>query len=258
MKSRKKGGLKNKNKKIFGRINLVRKLAKKRTPTANQQIVQALSDSNPEVRSEPAKCLGQNREKSAVKFLLDSLGDYFPEVRMNAAESLGIILSHAKNGKSPRPLIERLRDSNELVRVETADSLGAIGDQGALPGLWKATRDKSSLVRSYASSSIGEMGRESDKRKLWSLLSKERSPRAKLGILEGLFSLGERRALFDILVFLKSKDYRIRCSVVNIVSGFHLSSKEKPLVLKTFSSHLKNEKSEAVRTTIRRAVKGSF
>src|SRR5215213_8332846 len=65
------------------------------------------------------------------------------EVRMMAASGLGDLLQVKS---SPPDLVRRLQDPDELVRIEAAESLGAIGDKNMLTVLWEALEDSSSLV----------------------------------------------------------------------------------------------------------------
>ena len=218
-------------------------------PRVFPEIVKALSDRNPNVRSTAADFLGALGNKEAVIPLINKLGDHSVEVRMRSAESLGDLLIGEKN--SPSALIKALQDPNELVRIAVAESLGAIGDKRALRALWKAIHDASPLVRGYIAEAIGELGDLKDVSKLEKELKKEVSETAKVGFYHALYLLGRHSVLQDLLMLLKSRDYRVRSATANTLSAIHINKSETPVVLNVLRKALRQEPTVAARSSMR-------
>jgi HEAT repeat protein len=91
----------------------------------NDQVMGQISDKNNFVRQRPIECLG-----------------FFHE-----GEAISIPLLHSL-----------LKDPNDLVRVETLESLFQIGDKKALPLIVQLLEDDHYLVRAYAAISIAQLG----------------------------------------------------------------------------------------------------
>jgi len=78
---------------------------------------------------------------------------YSREARWEAAEALGNI------GKlSVEPLIQALKDENEVIRKTAARTLGKIGDKAAVPALTIALGDSSPDVRKDSAKALANMG----------------------------------------------------------------------------------------------------
>lgn len=235
------------------RVRALEALTKLSHPAAVQQIIKALSDKSPLVRSSAAEQLGMIGKKEAIKPLLRRLADSNSYVRSIAARSLGDLLVDQKS--SPPALIKRLKDADELVRIDTAESLGAIGDRRSLPALWKAIHDASPLVRSYIAEAIGELGDKKDVAKLEKELKKETSETAKVGFYHALYLLGQHNILQDLLMLLQSSDYRVRSAAANTLSTIHSNKSETPVILNALRKALRQEPTVAARSSIRSSLR---
>ena len=196
---------------------------------------------------------GGKRRKENIDALSLRFSDHDPDVRMKVAERLGIQLAGSK--KCPRALVKMLHDPNELVRIEVVDSLAAIGDRGVLPNLWMAIRDRSPLVRSYIAGAIGELGSKEDLKRLERKVGKERSRTAKLGYYQALYLLGKNEIFPTIVRFLRSKNYRLRCSTANILSEFIVDHSNYQSVLSALRKALTMESTVAAKSTFEACIR---
>jgi HEAT repeat protein len=209
----------------------------------------ALNDRSPMVRAtalESLTCIGN---ETALPDVVKLLSDPNAEVRMMAAEAFGAL---SKPGKSPKTLISLLEDKDELVRVAAAESLGLIGDRRALPKVREALYDKSALVRSYAAPAVGQLGSRKDRRLLTSMLRTEKDEIARVGFLTGLYGLGERESLTELLNLMsKANDYRARCAAANTLAELRLTKTERRIVIDALRRALRREPTVASRSSIR-------
>jgi HEAT repeat protein len=105
------------------------------------------------VRRAAAEALGKLGDPQAVPALIQALGDSDWDVRRAAAEAL------AKIGTPAVPaLIQALGDSDWDVRRAAAEALGAIGDPQAIPALIQALGDSGWDVRRAAAEALGAIG----------------------------------------------------------------------------------------------------
>ena len=235
------------------RANAVKSLAQINHPRVVTEIIKALNDTNPNVRSVAAECLGSMNSKRAIRALITRLPDHFSEVRMRAAESLGVLLAGQK--KSPVALIRSLRDPDELVRIEVADSLGAIGDRAAAPALWRAIHDRSPLVRSYAAGAIGELGERGDMARLEREVRREGSELSRVGYYQALYMLGKEEGLSELVKLLTSKSYRVRCASARTLCDFEVSRSNASALVRTLRIALKKETTTAGRSSIQASIR---
>ncbi|HJT27272.1 MAG TPA: HEAT repeat domain-containing protein [Pyrinomonadaceae bacterium] len=238
---------------VSGRIKALEQLVSKDDAGVLEDLLQALQDKSPSVRSAAAEFLGDLNHKSAITPLIKTLSDRSSEVRMSAIRSLGTLLT---GSKCPRQLIRMLEDPNVLVRIEAAESLGAIGDRKALPALWRAINDRSPLVRSYVAGAIGAFGRASDIPELEQRLKKESSDTVKIGIYQALYELGRKDMLPPLIsLLMESGDYRVRIATATILAKVVLDKSNAPTILDALRRALKQEKTIAGKSAIRSNLK---
>ncbi|MGH9822627.1 MAG: HEAT repeat domain-containing protein [Blastocatellia bacterium] len=211
------------------------------------QLIEALSDRRVTIRATAAVHLGNSQDGRAVSALIGVLSDANYGVRMTAVKSLSELL---KGSKSPRKLRRLLRDRDELVRIETAEALARVGDQAALPSLWRAFRDPSPLVRSYVAAAIGELGRGRDIAALEREIGRERSDTARVGILGALVNRGRKNAMSELLAQLESRDYRVRCATANTLPDLATRGETREAVLAALRKALSKESTVAARSSI--------
>ena len=111
------------------------------------------------------------------------------------------------------------KDSDALVRVEAVDSLSNYVQHDAYQCLLSAAYDPDELVRAYAAYGIACISSRvsfSDAHFfLHEMLARENCDRARVGILEALYIIGEDDYLLDMLRTFKSDDHLVRCSVIH-------------------------------------------
>lgn len=61
-----------------------------------------------------------------------------------------------------------------------------------------------------------------------------------------LYVLGKKKSIKNITSFLNSKDYHIRCAVINVLRGF-LTSDNQQLIKKSLETLIKREDTIAVK-----------
>jgi HEAT repeat protein len=117
-------------------------------------LVVLLKDQDGDVRSNAVYALGQIGEsaKSAVPDLIPLLQDQNRWVQMRASYALAQMGEAAKSA-----LISRLKDPDEMIRVESAQVLGEMGerDTKTIPTLLLLLKSQRPEVRSAAISSLG-------------------------------------------------------------------------------------------------------
>lgn len=227
--------------------------AAKREEKANLMVIlkKALTDKSPSVRGLAAEIIGEREIAEMLPSLFLALTDPSAEVRMFAVESIGRL---PLNKASINALTKMLWDRDELVRTTAVDALRSVRRPDLFASLTKALDDRSPIVRSSAAAAIGDIGLAKGFRVLSSRLSSEKDEHAQIGLLLGLIKLGHEEYLEQLLDFLRSGNYRIRCATANSILELTDSIKNKPLVLKKLREALKKERTVAARSSISNAL----
>lgn len=174
------------------------------------------------------------------------------EVRMRSAEALGVLVRRV----APASLIRALEiDTDELVRAEAADSLGAIRDQRAALALRRALNDRSWLVRGYAASALGELGNTRNAAFVRSRLAKERRAEVRVGLFMALYCLGDQAALAKLLNLLHHSRYHVRCAVANDLSTLGIRKKDTGIVVQALRNAGSREQTTAAASSIAGALR---
>jgi HEAT repeat protein len=150
------------------RLGIIEALGEMHNPAAVVPLILLLSDRNSEIRWEAALALGEIGDTRAVPPLKDALRDRDRYVRYGASaalEKLGWTPSDREeyalllNGKQDweslaemgdaaiGPLSISATDLETAVRIQAVKTLGRIGDQKAIPALYRALRDVDGQVR---------------------------------------------------------------------------------------------------------------
>ena len=117
-------------------------------------LVDALNDSNGQVREQAAMGLALIPGGDVIDPLLKALRDTDPQVREKAA----IGLSFRRDARIVPPLLTAIEDHDSQVREKAAIALGASGDERAIGALQKAMRDPDSQVREKAVAGLVLLG----------------------------------------------------------------------------------------------------
>jgi HEAT repeat protein len=153
-------------------------------------LIAALSDDHPNVRSWSAVALGRLGNKISVEPLLECLHDEDTQVRLDAIEALGEIGEQ----RTIEPLIPHLNAESEMERVYTIRALGRLGGSIANEVITQTLTNEHGDVRRAAISALGHIGDEQSLQILITELSSENVEIRCVAAL-ALGTLGDERAL---------------------------------------------------------------
>ncbi|MEA3488865.1 MAG: HEAT repeat domain-containing protein, partial [Candidatus Omnitrophota bacterium] len=176
---------------------------------AVEPLLEKLSDPDPNVRQAVVRALGKLGDKLAVEPLLEKLSDPDPAVRRAAAESLK--KSGAAKTQMVDGYIKALSSLDETVCMEAAETLGRLGDKGAVEPLLKKLSDPDPGVRKAVAIALGELG---DKRAIEPLLSmlSDPDPGVRRAVTVALRKLRATRAqMVDGYIKALSSSNKIAC-----------------------------------------------
>lgn len=166
------------------------------------------------------------------------------------------MLAGFRNEESLDLLITLCSDSDSFVRTEAFDTLSEFPCKRAEKLLYKAvSNEPDELARSYAvfswteviCSLYGSYGNAVEF--LFSILRTEKSERCRLSCYAGIYRLGYTRVLPEILAFMKSENYHIRCLVANVLSGM-ARREDKDTIMSAVTECLETEETIAVRSSM--------
>ena len=123
-------------------------------PSITKALVEALRDSDSQVREQAAMGLAVTPGAVVIDPLLSALKDPDAQVREKAA----IGLAFRRDPKIIDPLLGAIEDSDAQVREKAAIALGASGDDRAVAALTKAMKDPDSQVREKAVAGLVLLG----------------------------------------------------------------------------------------------------
>ncbi|MGI5992664.1 MAG: HEAT repeat domain-containing protein [Methanosarcina sp.] len=176
-------------------------------PDAVPYLVEMLDDGASEVRKEAAFALGfYNKPEEAVRIeqpLINALADSEPEVKEAAVRSLGRI----KSKESIPYLEELLQDNNQNLQIAAIEALGKIGEPEAVDALTPLLENKKWKVRTEVVVALVEIGGPEAVNSLISLLGDE-NYRVRQGAAEGLGKFGDQRAVEPLLKALETERER--------------------------------------------------
>src|SRR5215203_1429411 len=171
--------------------------------------------------------------------------------RCHAIEAAGQSLAGSRS--APRELIQATRDGRWLVRVIAIEALQAISDPRSFGALRTCVRDPSSIVRSYAAVAAAAVDPARARPVIRRLAVSERWARARVGVFEASFRLGDRAVLGTLLRLLKSRQYRVRCATANTLASLQLTATERAQVRGAVDTALAIEPTVAARSSLETA-----
>lgn len=219
----------------------------------NKRVLEAsLNAANPGERADALRRVSEWPVRSLVGRVEALLDDRRAEVRYEAAQTIGELLRGS--GRAPDALVRHVDDRAPLVRVAAIEALGDIGERRGAAHIQARLLDRDPLVRAYAGAAIGALRPRWARAVLTKAAAKERSSRARVGLYEGLFLSGDRRALHPILALLRSRQYRVRCAVANTVAGLALDREAATAALDVLETALASEPTVAAKSSLERAI----
>ncbi len=175
--------------------------------------IEALSDTDPDVRTRAAQALGQHRVHTAATVLRNALGDEDAAVRGRSAWALGRIRDHA----ALDGLLRLLRDPVQEVRERAAWALGMLRHPAAVDGLVAALADADAAVQERIAWALGRI----------------RDPRATRGlitaltlivgdalheVIAALARIGGEPAMEALIELMNAEDPEVRRAVIDALS----------------------------------------
>jgi beta-lactamase regulating signal transducer with metallopeptidase domain len=127
-------------------------LVQMRDPRMFEPLIAALKDVSADVREQAAFGLAQLRDPRAIDALTAVLRDSSADVREQAA----FALSQIRDKRAVEPLISALKDESPDVREQAAFALGQIRDPRAVEPLVIALKDANASVREQAAFALGQ------------------------------------------------------------------------------------------------------
>lgn len=173
------------------------------------------------------------------------------EIRAYAAELLVL----ASGAEAESTLTSLTDDNDEAVRVNACDSLSAFPTVNTYKKLYEsAVNDSSPLVRKFALLSLADIMNNinADKgilRDLFLKSSQNSDAAISSAGYRGLYMLGDKKHLNNLIELTKAENYQDRCSVVNIL-GDIISNENKHLIISALKGLREKEQSEAVNSAV--------
>ena len=177
------------------------------------------------------------------------------EIRAYVAELLAL----ANDVEAERTLITLSNDEDELVRVNACDSLSTFATTNSYEQLLKCIlNDQSLLVKKYAILSLIDIMNyvnvdKNELNMLFGNLTQKDDISISASCFKGLYMMGDKEHLNDIINLLKAEDYRDRCTVINILEDIMENDNQK-LIFSALIKLRKTEKSEAVNSIIDKVI----
>jgi HEAT repeat protein/beta-lactamase regulating signal transducer with metallopeptidase domain len=128
-------------------------LMKFRTPAAFDAFMIAMKDQDADVRQQAAFALSQLRDERAIDALIGALRDENADVRQQAA----FALSQLRKAKAVPALMAASKDVDEDVREQALFALSQIRDASAVPALIGALSDAKPNVRQQAAFALSQI-----------------------------------------------------------------------------------------------------
>ena len=172
---------------------------------AVEALKQAITNNDWRVRKQAAWGLGMQGGQGAVDLLIAALRDQHSDVREQAAWALGLKGDSSAVG----PLVTALTDQDHGVRAQAAWALGMKGDNSAVAGLIDALRDSSAQVRTQAAWALGMKGNGESVDALIAAL-KDASAQVRAQAAWALGMKGAQRAIEPLNAAMKDENRQVR------------------------------------------------
>ena len=178
-------------------------------PRTVNALMEALKDSDKEVRETAMNVLVQMRDPRMFEPLVAALKDTSADVREHAAFGLGQL----RDVRAIEPLAGALKDSTAGVREQAVFALGQLRAAAAIDAISTAVRDTNPGVREQAVFALGQIR---DRRSVEPLISalKDENPGVREQAAFALGQIRDPRAVEALVVALKDANPGVREQVV--------------------------------------------
>ena len=180
-------------------------LVQMRDPRMFEPLVAALKDTSADVREQAAFGLGQLRDVRAVEPLSAALKDTTPDVREQAVFALGQL----RAASATEAIIVAVKDSNADVREQAVFALGQIRDRRAVEPLISALKDAAPDVREQAAFALGQI-RDAKSIEALVIALKDSDADVREQAAFALGQIRDPRAIDGLMVALKDPNSEVR------------------------------------------------
>jgi beta-lactamase regulating signal transducer with metallopeptidase domain len=208
-----------------------------RDPRTVNALMEALKDSDKEVRETAMSALVQMRDPRIFEPLVLALKDSSADVREQAAFGLGQL----RDAKAVEPLSAAIKDSSASVREQVVFALGQLRAASAVEALGTALHDSSDDVREQAAFALGQIR---DRRSVDPLISalKDAKPNVREQAAFALGQIRDARAVEALAIAMKDTDSDVREQV-----AFALGQIRDPRAIDALTAALKDASAEVRR-----------
>jgi HEAT repeat protein/beta-lactamase regulating signal transducer with metallopeptidase domain len=178
---------------------------KGRDPRAAAALIEALKDTDKEVRETAMQALVQMRDPRMFEPLVAALKDASADIREQAAFGLGQL----RDARAVEPLAGALKDTNPGVREQAVFALGQLRAASATEAIIVAVKDTNPDVREQAVFALGQIR---DRRAVEPLISalKDAAPDVREQAAFALGQIRDARAIEALVIALKDSDADVR------------------------------------------------
>jgi HEAT repeat protein/beta-lactamase regulating signal transducer with metallopeptidase domain len=180
-------------------------LVQMRDPRIFDPLVTALKDASADVREQAAFGLGQLRDARAITPLAAALKDANASVREQVVFALGQL----RAAGVADAIAQALRDSSPSVREQAAFALGQMRDRKAIEPLISALKDENASVREQAAFALGQM-RAANAIEALVVALKDANPSVREQVAFALGQIGDPRAIDGLMIALKDTSASVR------------------------------------------------
>lgn len=180
-------------------------LVQMRDPRMFDPLVAALRDASADVRHQAAFGLGQLRDARAISPLSAALKDASAEVREQVVFALGQL----RAAGALDAIVVALRDASPSVREQAAFALSQLRDKKATEPLISSLKDESASVREQAAFALGQM-RASGAVEALVIALKDANPSVREQAAFALGQIGDARAIDGLMTALKDANASVR------------------------------------------------
>jgi HEAT repeat protein/beta-lactamase regulating signal transducer with metallopeptidase domain len=195
------------------RKSAMQALARFRSPAAFDAFVVGLKDHDPDVRQQAAFALSQLRDPRATDALVGALKDENADVRQQAA----FALSQLRTPAAVPALTAALKDPDDDVREQALFALSQIRDPSSVPALMGALSDSKANVRQQAAFALSQLG---DDRAIPALIGalKDKEPEVREQAAFALSQIGNESAIEPLTAAIKDPVAQVRQQAIFALS----------------------------------------
>ncbi len=212
---------------VANRRDLAKSLTGKRDAESWRLLVDLADDRSGNVREAALSALAETDGRRARVIASGLLSDEHVGVRITAIK---VLLEFPRRRYIPR-IKEALRDADWCVRSDAAMALAKVARPDDIELLIDLLMtDPHGVVRRDIGDSLGGIGNKALIPVLEDALAAETDELAQIGILYGLYQLGQNQRLAELIAYLDDDHPLVRCNVVNSFVADHVSAPDRVIL----------------------------